>query len=375
MPRVPSNHRRSSSPIRRINHLAFASRPATARKGILPLLATLAAFASTPAIAADECPDLAGTYSVFASESVTKVFGLWKHSRIGSRPLVTFRRNGTGWKVVWHRYREDSLSAARLQAQGDRTRYGHWLDMTFRDPSLPLPAGVADEDEWLARKAGAGPSLEVGVDILPFKRCKGGMFLVSGPARRAGPPSFEGGSSDTREIEAWLGRGPGGALVLQAEEHATIEITKPARGYKELSVRKGSRTHTLGTWTSAPAQDLTPWRAEELPAVERPSQRRPRCEIDPANQDVFHRNLKAMLQPPSQLEGFTSSIYAGRPRPDGSCEPTDFTVIAEVPDAATASKLADFLAREPFVKQVVSKDEEDRGGGRKRVRFRLKVGP
>lgn len=341
------------------------------------LIGSFVAMASA-AIAApspDACPDLTGTYAVKGSEVLTRNFGLWKHSRIRTRPLVTFRREGKGWALTWHPYREDALKAASLLAQSDRERYGRWVDMTFRDPSLPLPQGAVDPDAWESQKASAGPSLQVGEDVLPFIACKQGWFQLSGPVRRSGPPSFEGGAEGTREIETWLGRGPGGALELRADEHRTIELTAPSRGYKELSVRKSSRSHTLGSWAAAPAQDLTPWRLEELPVVERPSQRRPKCQIDPDKQDVFYRRLKALLQPPTELVHFSASIESGRPRPDGSCEPTDFTMVIDAIDAVTAGKVTELLANEPFVKQVVSKDAQERGAGRQYVRFRMKVGP
>ena len=323
---------------------------------------------------AKECPDLAGTYEVRPTPWDERFFPLSQRPRVKIRLFATLQRLGDGFTLIWHTRREEFLAAARAQAEIDPRRYGIWLDMVLRDPKLPLPLGQPKET-WVNRMAHLGPVFR-GVDQpLPFKRCAGGWFLVSGPARRAGPPDFEGGMEDaTRELEFWLGREKDGSLSLKVMEHRTFEVVRPSKYGREVSIRLGS-SERLEKWPVASAQDLVPIRAEELPEGKRPSQRVPKCHITADHETVFIHRLKSALPPKVKIDGWSSSIYRGRMRPDGTCEPTGYSVIIHAPDAESVARVAEVLRNDPFIRRIDSQESQTLSDGRLRVRFRMMAAP
>lgn len=322
---------------------------------------------------AKECPDLAGTYEV-------RPIPWDKFSPHGRRPRVkttlfaTLQRLGDGFTLIWHTRREEFLAAARAQAKLDPRKYGAWLDMVLRDPKLPLPLGH-NEATWVNRMSDLGPVFRGVDEPLPFKKCAGGWFLVSGPGRRYGPPDFEGGIDGTRDLEFWLGRDKAGSLSLKVEEHRVFEMVKPDAIYlPPLSIRLSSSAR-LEKWPVASAQDLAPIRAEELPEGNRPSMRISKCQITGDHEAVFFQRLKVNLPPGVQIENKSSSIYHGRMRPDGICDPTPYTVTVSAPDAAAIAKVADYLRTDPFIRRIDSQESHVLGDGRLWVKFRMMAAP
>ena len=322
---------------------------------------------------AKECPDLAGTYEVRATP--------WdKFSPLGRRPraktplFATLQRLGDGFTLIWHTRREEFLATARAQAELDPRKYGAWLDMMSRDPKLPLPLGHT-QATWVNRMSDLGPVFRGVDEPLPFKQCEGGWFLVSGPGRRYGPPDFEGGIDGTRDLEVWLGRDKAASLSLKVEEHRVFEVIKPNAIYlPPLSMRLRSSAR-LEKWPVTSAQDLAPIRAEELPEGDRPSKRVPKCHITTDHETVFFHRLKAKLPPKVEIEGMTSSIYRGRMRQDGTCEPTAFSVTVHAPDAASVARVAQYLRSDPFIRQIDSQESQTLSDGRLWVTFRTMAAP
>ena len=322
---------------------------------------------------ADECPDLSGTYEVRLPAWTDKFPPFGQRGRIQTPLFATIQRRDAGFTLIWHASRQEFLAAARSLAQREPNRYGVWLERTLRDPKLPLPIGIASEHDWLGRLAGLGPVYRGIDEILPPKQCKRGWFLVFGPGRRAGPPDFEGGTEGTRELEIWLGRDKDGSLSLKVVEHRTFEVLRPYKGYREVSIRRGSSERLLEKWPVARAQDLTPIRAEELPESKRPS--RPKCRITADHEALFFQRLKANLPPKVEIENYSSSILHGRMRPDGSCDPTSYTVTVSTPDAAGAAKVAEYLRADPFIRQIDSQESQVLRDGRLMVKFRMMASP
>jgi hypothetical protein len=291
-----------------------------------------------------------------------------------TRQFATFQRRDGGFTLIWHAPREDFLAAARLLAQRDPYRYDVWLGRMLRDPKLPLPLGIASEHDWLGRLASVGPVFRGVDEILPLKQCKRGWFLVSGPGHRDGPPDFEGGMEGTRELEFWLGRDKDGSLSLKAEEHGTLVLLRESLYTPYLAIRLRSSAR-LSKWPVAPAQDLTPVRAEELPERNRPARPIPKCQITGDHEAVFFQRLKANLPPNVEIQNYSSSIYQGRMRPDGVCDPTPYTVTVSAPDAAAIAKMADYLRTDPFIRQMDSQESQVLQDGRLMVKFRMMAAP
>jgi len=319
-----------------------------------------------------QCPDLTGTYEARSTAWIDEVH---LHAtgtvrpKTQTRQFATFQRRGDGYTLIWHMPRQDVLEAARLQAQRDPRKYGLWLDMMLRDPSLPLPLGTS-EQTWFNRLAMHGPVFRVDA-VLPLRQCKGGWFLVA-KLSRAGPADIEGGMDGTREAELWLGRDKDGSLSLRWEERRKLVLSN-SREYGEIAMRLWSSAH-LDKWPVAPEVDLTSIRAEELPEGNRSSSRIPKCQITGDHETVFIHRLKANLPPKVELEGYSSSILRGRIRPDGTCDPTPYTVTVAAPDAAAIAKVADYLRTDPFIRQVDSQESQP-WGERLLVKFRMMAAP
>jgi len=321
-----------------------------------------------------ECPDLTGTYEVRSTEWIDKFpFAATGAMRptTQTKQFATFQSRGGGYTLIWHMPRQDVLAAARLQAQRDPHKYGTWLDMVLRDPKLPLPLGVS-EQEWFNRLAIFGPVFRADA-VLPLRQCKGGWFFFDS-GTGAATADIEGGMDGARDAGLWLGRDKDGSLSLKWEEHRKLVLLQKSRYNNEEAIRLWSSAH-LDKWPVAPAPDLTPIREEELPNGKRPSSQLPKCQIAEIHQTVFIQRLKANLPPKVEIDGYTSSIDYGRMRPDGVCDPTPYKLTVLAPDAATIAKVADYLRTDPFIRQIDSQESHDLGNGRLMVKFRMMVAP
>jgi hypothetical protein len=320
-----------------------------------------------------ECPDLTGTYEPRSTAWIDK-FHLSATGMVRpksqTRQFATFQRRGGGYTLIWHMPRQDVLAAARLQAQRDPHKYGVWLDKVLRDPKLPLPVGMS-EQEWFNRLAIYGPVFRVDA-VLPLRQCKGGWFLV-GTMGHAGPAETEGGMDGTRDAGLWLGRDKDGSLSLKLEERRKLVLLS-GRYVNEVAIRLWSSAR-LDKWPVAPERDLTPIRAEELPEGNRPSRRIPTCQITGDHEAVFFQRLKENLPPRVEIENKSSSIYHGRMRPDGTCDPTPYTLTVSAPDAAVIAKVADYLRTDPFIRQIDSQESQVLWDGRLMVKFRMMAAP
>jgi len=319
-----------------------------------------------------ECPDLTGTYEVRVPAWVNTLFLVGGHPKMQSTQFATFLRRDNSFTLIWHTSRQDFLATARSLAQRDPNKYDIWLDMMLRDPKLPRPLGVPDEQTWLWRISNVGPIFRWVDEALPLKQCKQGWFLLVGPGHRKGPPDFEGGMDGSRELEIWLGRDEDGSLLMKTVEYKTLAVLTETRATGYYGIRLWSSTH-LSKWPAAPVQDLTPIRAEELPPRNRPPRRFPKCQITDDHEAVFFQRLKAHLPPKVQIENRSSSIIHGRMRPDGSCDPTPYTVTVSVPDEASIAQVADYLRTDPFIRRVDS--QEPIGNGGLLVKFRMMAAP
>jgi len=319
-----------------------------------------------------ECPDLTGTYDSRSIAWIDK-FHLQATGTVRpktqTRQFATFQRRGGGYTLIWHMPRQEVLAAARLQAQRDPHKYGVWLDKMLRDPKLPLPIGMS-EQEWFNRLAIYGPVFRVDV-VVPLRQCKGGWFLI-GSMGSNGPAETEGGMDGTRDTGLWLGRDKDGSLSLKMEERRKL-VLLGGRYVNEVAIRLWSSA-LLDKWPAAPERDLTPIRAEELPDGNRPSRRIPKCMITPDHEAVFFHRLKANLPPKVEIENYSSSILHGRMRPDGICDPTPYTLSVSAPDAAVIAKVADYLRTDPFIRQIDSQESQV-WGGRLLVKFRMMAAP
>lgn len=320
-----------------------------------------------------ECPDLSGTYESRSTAWIDK-FHLQATGTV--RPttqtsqFATFQRRDSGYTLTWHMPRQDVLAEARLQAQRDPHKYGVWLDKILRDPGLPLPLGMS-EQEWFNRLAIYGPVFRVDA-VLPLRQCKDGWFLV-GSMGSNGPAEVEGGMDGTRDVELWLGRDKDGSLSLKLHERRKL-VLLGGRYINEVAIRLWS-SELLDKWPVAPAPDLTPIREEELPAGNRPSARIHKCQITGDHEAVFFQRLRANLPSDVQIENRSSSIIHGRLRPDGICDPTPYTVTVSAPDAAGIAKVADYLRTDPFIRQIDSQESQVLWDGRLMVKFRMMAAP
>ena len=319
-----------------------------------------------------DCPDLTGTYEARIPAWAGKFYPFALRTGIPTRQFATFQRRDGGFTLIWHTSRQDFLAAARLLAQRNPYRYDGWLDMMLRDPKRPLPLGVSSARDWNARIASAGPVLRALDEALPIRQCKRGWFLFSGRAHRKGPPDFEGGMDGTRDLEMWLGRDPDGSLSLKVEEHRTVILMYNTMYTPYLAIRLWSSARSY-QWPAAPAQDLAPIHAEELPQRNRPPRFVPKCQIADDHEALFFQRLKANLPPGVTIENRSSSIIHGRMRPDGICDPTPYTVTVSAPDAASIAKVADYLRTDPFIRRIDS--QEPIGNGGLLVKFRMMAAP
>jgi hypothetical protein len=320
-----------------------------------------------------ECPDLIGTYEPRSTAWIDK-FHLHAtgtvRPRTQTRQFATFRRRGGGYTLTWHMPRQDVVAAARLQAQRDPHKYGVWLDMMLRDPELPLPLGTSEQG-WSNQLAINGPVFRVDA-VLPLRRCEGGWFLV-GSMGSKGPAEVEGGMDGSRDVELWLGRDKDGSLSLKWVERRKLVLLS-GRYVTEVAMRLWSSPH-LDKWPVAPELDLAPIRAEELPEGNRPSRTIPKCQITGDHEAVFVQRLKANLPPKVEIQGHSSSIYHGRMRVDGTCDPTPYTVSVSAPDAAAIAKVADYLRTDPFIRRIDSQEPQVLWDGRLMVKFRMMAAP
>lgn len=323
---------------------------------------------------AKECPDLTGTYEVRIPAWADRLIPFGRRPKMQTTQFATFQRRGDSFTLIWHTSRQDFLAAARLLAQRDPHRYDAWLDRMLRDPKLPLPLGITSEGQWLWRLANVGPIFRWIDEDLPLKQCKRGWFLLVGPGHRKGPPDFEGGMDGSRELEIWLGRDKDGSLSMKTEEHRTLAVLTDTRATGYLGIRLWSSAH-LSTWPVAPAQDLTPIRADELPGRNRPPRPIPKCQITGDHEAVFFRRLEANLPRGVAIQNSSSSIIHGRMRPDGVCDPTPYTVTVSAPDAAAIAKVADYLRTDPFIRQIDSQESHVLSNGSLRVKFRMMAAP
>jgi hypothetical protein len=316
---------------------------------------------------------LTGTYEARIPAWADTIHPLGRRPRMQTRQLALFQRHDGGFTLTWHAPRQEFLAAARALAQRDPSRYDAWLDRMMRDPKRPMPLDVASEYDWLARVASVGPVLRGIDEILPLKRCVDGWFLLWGPGHRDGPPDFEGGMKGTRDLEFWLARDKDGSINLKTREYHTVVLTKESQYTPDLGIHLGS-AERLTQWPVAPAQDLSPIRPEELPARTRPARPAPKCQIIGDPEALFLQRLKANLPPKVQLENYSASIYQGRMRPDGVCDPTPYIVTVSGP-AAGIAKVEEHLRADRFIRQVDSQDSHDMGDGRLMVKFRMMAAP
>lgn len=335
-------------------------------------LLTCAQAARAAAPSAAECPDLTGTFEPRNTAWFDTFYIGGPRPKMQTPQFAAFERNGDGYTLIWHMSREDLLAQARAQAEREPRKYGIWLDMALRDPDIPLPLGVGAQ-EWVNRMANYGPVLRFDVE-LPFKQCEDGWFLISGPGLRAGPPDFEGGMAGTRELSLWLGRDTDGALVLKRKEQRTIELPLNQRYFTVRGIRLWSSVHQE-TWPAVPAIDLAPLRAEELPAGNRPSSHVPPCQIAEVHETLFFHRLRANLPTGVTIENRSSSIIHGRLRPDGTCDPTPYTVTVAAPDAAGIEQVADYLRSDPFIRRIDGEETQTLWDGRLMVKFRMQAAP
>lgn len=335
-------------------------------------LLTGAPTARAAAPSAAECPDLSGTYELRSTAWIDAVYIDGPRPRRGQTPqFATLQRSGDGYTLIWLMPREEVLAQARALAERNPRNYGFWLDMVLRDPDIPLPLGVSAQ-EWMIRMANVGPVFRFDAE-LPLKQCEDGWFLIAGPGLRVGPPDDPGGMKGSRELSLWLGRDTDGSLVLKRKEQRTIELFN--RHYFNVPGMRLWSSSRQETWPAAPALDLTPLRAEELPAGNRPSSRIPPCQITEVHETLFFQRLQANLPPGAAIENSSSSIIYGRLRPDGTCDRTPYTVTIVAPDAATIGKVANYLRSDPFIRRIDGEETQTLGGGRLMMKFRMQAAP
>jgi len=328
-----------------------------------------AVLAAVPA----DCPDLSGTYDVGNAAWIDR----YHLSATGTvRPksqakqFATFVRDGDGFTLTWHMPRETVLATVRGLAERDPRKYGLWLDMVMRDPKLPLPYGVG-EQEWANRMANLGPVFRVDA-TLRSRHCKDG-WLLFGSDSPAGAAEVEGGMSGTRDAELWLSRDKDGALALKWQEYKTVRVVDQ-RYFNVPGMRLWSSEST-DRWTASPAMDLAPLRADELPPDRRP-RRPPSCQVTEEHETAFYQRLKASVPPRVQIENFSLSIVPGRRQADGACDGTPYTLTVSAPDAASVAKVADFLRADPHILRIDSQaTTQPWGDGTLQVKFSMMALP
>ena len=357
-------------------HHAFMKRRFLSSGLLVCVVAVQAGAGSTRAgeTPSRHCPELAGTYAVGQTAWIDtfhlNVTGTVRPK--GQSPqLATLRPRDGGYTLTWHMPRNSLLSAATRLAERDPRNYGLWLDMALRDPPAPSPGG-ASEQEWLNRVAFLGPVFRVDIvlPILPTTQCESGWFLV-GTQARAGPPDMAGGMDGDRDAQLWLQRRNDGSLALRWRERRKVVVINRTRYTSESAIPLPWSTH-LEYWPAAAAPDLTPLREDELPARNRP----PKCRVDTDQENQFFKRLDSILPARAvQTNRAPGSVYIGRMRPDGTCEPVPYFVTISAFSAADLAKVEAFLKAEPFFARMESQNSEAVSDGRLIARFKMVVAP
>ena len=285
--------------------------------------------------------------------------------------LATLRPRDGGYTLTWHMPRNSVLAAAKRLAERDPRNYGLWLDMALRDPPAPSSAGGGEQD-WFNRVAFLGPVFRVDVvlPLLPSTQCEGGWFLV-GTQGRAGPPDMAGGMDGERDAQLSLQRRNDGGLALRWRERRKVVVIARTRYTSESAIPLPWSTH-LESWPAAAAPDLTPLREDELPARNLP----PKCRVDTDQENQFFKRLDSILPERAvQTNRARGSVYLGRMRADGTCEPMPYFVTISAFSAADLAKVEAFLKAEPFFARMESQNSEAVSDGRLIGRFKMVVVP
>lgn len=313
------------------------------------------------------CPDLAGTFAVGRTAWVDEFSAITARPQIQSKQFATLQRKDSGYTLIWHMRRQDAIAEARLQSEREPRDYGIWLDMVLRDPALPFVNGA---DDWFAQMAYHGPVFRKDVP-LRIDECKRGWALVY-RYRIRGPVDAADTNKGTRDLELWLGRGKDGALVLKRLERQLVVLIGPPVG--DVNLPLSSSEHE-DKWAAVPPLDLAPLREEELPNGDRPSAHIPKCQITSDLQEAFFVRLRANLPPKVTIENVSTSIYYGKMRSDGTCDPTAFSVTLSVPDDGSVEKIAAWLRTDRFIREIDGHEAITSGDWPKWVKFRMMAAP
>ena len=342
---------------------------------VMYVVMALACFVSARAAETTlrNCPDLSGTYVADQTDWID-TFHLHATGTVrprGQMPqLATFRPREGGYTLIWHMPRNDLLAAAKRLAERDPRQYGLWLDMAMRDIRAPLPAGTS-EQSWFNRVAFYGPVFRVDVMLPlvdPVKQCESGWFLV-GTHGFAGPPKVESGMDGDRDAQLWLKRRNDGSLALRWRERRKVVVIREGRYSNESSIPLWSSSQ-LQTWKAAATPDLTPLREDELTARDRP----PKCRVMTEQENQFFERLDSILPARAvQTNRARGSLYVGRMRPDGSCEPMPYFVTISAFSAADIATVEAFLKTEPLFAHMESLETETLKDGRVIARFKMVV--
>jgi hypothetical protein len=92
-------------------------------------------------------------------------------------------------------------------------------------------------------------------------------------------------------------------------------------------------------------------------------------------EEAFFVRLRANLPPKVTIENKSTSIYYGKVRTDGTCDPTAFSVTLSVPDAGSVEKIAAWLRTDRFIRQVEGHEAITSGDWPKWVKFRMMAAP
>ena len=231
-----------------------------------------------------------------------------------------------------------------------------------------MPAG-SSEQSWFNEVAFLGPVFRVDV-VLQIKQCESGWFLV-GTRGHAGPPEVEGGMDGDRDVQLWLQRSNDGSLAFRWRERRKVVVIREGRYTNESSIPLWSSSH-VQIWKAAAAPDLTPLREDELTARNRP----PKCRVMTEQENQFFKRLDSILPARAVQSNRTrGSVYEGRMRPDGSCEPMPYFVTISAFSAADIATVEVFLKTEPFFARMESQETETLSDGRVIGRFKMVVTP
>lgn len=332
-----------------------------------------AGSASATEVPPRHCPELAGTYAVGQTAWIDtfhlNVTGTVRPK--GQTPqLATLRPRDGGYTLTWHMPRNSVLAAAKRLAERDPRNYGLWLDMALGDPAQSTTGG--GEQDWFNRVAFLGPVFRVDV-VLPIllnTQCEGGWFLV-GTQGRAGPPDVAGGMDGARAAQLWLQRRHDGGLALRWRERRKLVVIGETRYSSESSIPLWSSDH-VDYWPAVAAVDLAPLREDEMPARNRP----PKCRVDTEQENQFFKRLDSVLPARAvQTNRAKGSVYIGRMRLDGTCEPMPYFVTISAFSTADLARVEAFLKAEPFFARMESQESEALRDGRLIGRFKMVVVP